>query len=145
MQIRNIARTFIFGVKYLTPPTLNVDAALTLKGANRHLLISVQIGGQRHSSLGDAPLFKTGVVKSFTRNIDIRHNVTKTERKKCTHTVSIPTKCIGAKNFKWRNLWRDSAVKCGGGGTPIFVKWFSTHPWYMRVCGKLRKLEKNEF
>jgi len=22
---------------------------------------------------------------------------------------------------------------------------FSTHPWYMRVCGKLRKLEKNEF
>ena len=22
---------------------------------------------------------------------------------------------------------------------------FSTHPWYMRVCGKLRKLKKNEF
>jgi len=22
---------------------------------------------------------------------------------------------------------------------------FSTHPWYMRQCGKLRKLEKNEF
>ena len=58
MQIRNIARTFIFGVKYLTPPTLNVDAALTLKGANHHLLISVQIGGQGHSSLGDAPLLR---------------------------------------------------------------------------------------
>ena len=71
MQIRNIAQTFIFGVKYLTPPTFNDGAALTFKGANHHLLISVQIGGQRHPSLGDAPLFKTGGVKSFTRNIDI--------------------------------------------------------------------------
>ena len=71
MQIRNIAQTVIFGVKYLTPPTLNVDAALTFKGANHHLLISVEIGGQRHSSLGYAPLFKIGVVKFFTRNIDI--------------------------------------------------------------------------
>ena len=71
MQIRNIAQTVIFGVKYLTPPTFNDGLALTFKGANHHLLISVQIGGQRHSSLGDARLFKTGVVKSFTRNIDI--------------------------------------------------------------------------
>ena len=23
--------------------------------------------------------------------------------------------------------------------------YFSTHPWYMRVCGKLRKLEKMSF
>ena len=54
------------------------------------------------------------------------HYVTKTERKKCTHTVSIPTECIGAKIFKWRNLWRDPAVKCGGGR----VLQFSSNGWW---------------